>query len=93
MTRFGERTRHRTKENFLERWYFFFERGYEHSKARSAARREAEVVSQLAPRIQYDIGASDCRPLPATSLLADNPYTLMVDAIMASAPSSLDPRR
>jgi hypothetical protein len=46
-------------------------------------RKNADIVSCLAPRIQYDIGLSDCRPQPSASALSIlKAYPLSVEAMM-----------
>ena len=59
----------------------------------SALKTWDEIVSQLTPRILYDIGEIDCMPRHSKSDVWDsNPYRLLIDA-MSRSPSEFDPRR
>jgi len=47
------------------------------------ARQHADIVSRLDTRIRYDVGNSDCRPLPPKSALSEQKtYSVSVEAMM-----------
>jgi len=75
-------------------WYSALKSWSEAHRFRKEERKRDEIISQLTPRILYDIGESDCRPRYSKSDVWDsNPYRLLIDAIMSRSPSEFDPRR
>jgi hypothetical protein len=75
-------------------WYSALKTWREARRLHKAERERAEIVSQLTPQILYDIGEIDCRPLRSTLPIWDNdPYRLLIEAVMSRNPSEFDPRR
>jgi hypothetical protein len=75
-------------------WYSALRTWREARQLHKAERKRAEIVSELTPQILYDIGEIDCRPLRSTSpIWDDNPYRLLIEAMMSRNPSEFDPRR
>lgn len=75
------------RARFLQMVYCSLRRWSARQALHAAAERRAEIISQ------YDIGVRDVRPSLARSpIWANNPYRLLIDAVIGSTPSDLDPR-
>ena len=75
-------------------WYSAFRTWREARQLHKAERKRAEILSELTPQILYDIGEIDCRPLrPTLPIWDNNPYRLLIEAVISRNPSEFDPRR
>jgi hypothetical protein len=78
----------------IKAWYLTLRSWREAQRLRKVERKRAEIISELSPQILYDIGEIDCRPPSSRLPIWDNnPYRLLIDAMMNRNPSGFDPRR
>jgi hypothetical protein len=81
-----------TTSSPIRSWYSAWRGWNEARKLRM--RKRAETVSGLNAWTLYDIGESDCRPpRSALPIWDNNPYRLLIEAVINRDPTEFDPRR